>query len=64
MTTHELAKKLLELPDIKVKHQYTHWDNFDDEPYTYLSEVEILTEDKEGVCYLSSGELIGVYEEN
>lgn len=47
MTTHELAKKLLSLPDVPVYHVYTHWDDFDDEPmeYKYTAGISLLHDD-------------------
>lgn len=41
ITTHDLAKKLLSLPDVPVYHIYTHWDDFDDYPMEYKSTVGI-----------------------
>lgn len=49
MTTHELARELLELEDVPVVHVYTHWDNFDDNPCEYLHTVGInLLQDDKG----------------
>ena len=49
MTTHELARELLELEDVPVVHVYNHWDNFDDNPMTYVSTFGLnLLQDDEG----------------
>lgn len=49
MTTHELARELLELEDVPVVHVYTHWDNFDDNPMTYVSTFGLnLLQDDDG----------------
>ena len=49
MTTHELARELLELEDVPVVHVYTYWDNFDDNPMTYVSTFGLnLLQDDEG----------------
>ena len=49
MTTHELARELLELEDVPVVHVYTHLDNFDDSPMTYVSTFGLnLLQDDEG----------------
>lgn len=39
MTTHELARQLLELEDVPVVHTYTHWDNYDDNPCEYQQTI-------------------------
>uniref|UniRef100_A0AB39AJF5 Uncharacterized protein n=1 Tax=Vibrio phage P018-4 TaxID=3229728 RepID=A0AB39AJF5_9CAUD len=41
ITTHELARELLELGDVPVIHVYTHWDNFDDNPCEYQHTIGI-----------------------
>lgn len=49
MTTHELARELLDLEDVPVVHVYNHWDNFDDNPMTYVSTFGLnLLQDDEG----------------
>lgn len=49
MTTHGLARELLELEDVPVVHVYPHWDNFDDNPMTYVSTFGLnLLQDDDG----------------
>lgn len=49
MTTHELARELLELEDVSVVHVSTHYDKSDDKSFTEVSTFGLnLLQDENG----------------
>ena len=61
MTTHELARQLLEMDDIPVVHHFHHQDGFEDNPWDYYSNVNIFVQD--GCVYLSEGDRLDTVED-
>lgn len=61
MTTHELAKQLLAMEDVPVIHHYNHMDGFEDNPFDYYSDIELVVEDEN--VYITSGGVLDVVED-
>lgn len=55
-TTHELAKILLNKPNVPVRHHCIYQDDFQDNPTQLISTVELIFEN--GKCYISHGMIL------